>query len=312
MFPTHLKKNDILKACSNFESGQLSEKVVSPTTITSLKILENESHNKIPTKNDISSNLKKPQDEDTTNPSVNDEKFISNYNEITENETSEISEEKHDELLNAIFNENLNNDVESILDKDYINTFEVSVRRDSSKMSILRSENKEVTHYIKPNITLEKQLGINSKPPLINYRNCSPMQKPLNNFVTFVNDGNIFRLQLNLEIENCNFDLKNENKDVRTTLSVQNNLREEKETQVNMYEKSDQSNDQIHHQYPFLRNDVVKNVVNDEEKIIIIHCSCCNNIDPNYHLLSNIGSKQNSPRELAPEINFGILEGVIR
>ncbi|CAK1600098.1 unnamed protein product [Parnassius mnemosyne] len=276
-------------------SGTSDKNIVPSSTITSLNVIETKLKNVVQSKN-------------TTPTRVNHQTSNNNKGDITTKENQVISNIYNDSENGFISNREINDKSNESINKT-LETEALSTNGDRTSITFIENncinksfisnpghdDQKEISPYNEINssfqnpqvLSTEKQKSDSTDPC------CCVSLKQLDHFVAISNNDKIIKLQINLEVTNCNVAVSTEqrNTDDKSQL-FKKRTKEEKEIQVDLdiqpSEAVQCSSNSIQHKAkePISAGEIVRNIINDESKIIIIHCSCCDCTDLHYLLKS--------------------------
>ncbi|XP_013167343.1 PREDICTED: uncharacterized protein LOC106117528 [Papilio xuthus] len=224
-------------------------------------------------------------DDKKNNATLNGEKIIiSNIYKNPEKEYLSITGIKYDDAPNDVEVENKSL---SYADMKCIKTC-CTCNSKSSRKSIIHTEKNNME-------TSENDTNSEVPVEIQTCINCCETRKQLNNFVAILNNDKVLKLHLNLEIKNCSVSVMSDQLNGTTTHETQacvTIMKTEKETQVNFYEQlneeifEDINETEYIHQH--LDNEL-QNIIKDDNKIVIINCSCCDCV--NLHHLPQFNVK---------------------
>ncbi|CAG4963570.1 unnamed protein product [Parnassius apollo] len=296
--PLNIKKTFPGNTKEKVTISRTSDKNIVPScTITSLNVIETKLQNVVqsqkttPTKvNNQFSN--KNKEDITTKENV----VISNIYKNPESGFTSNKEIERNDKSNESINKILESEAESTNgDKTSITFLENNCSKKSFICNTGPDDQKELTHYNEINAPLQSPRVLSAEKQKSNSTvpYCCVSLKQLDHFVTISNNDKIIKLQINLEVTNCNVAVSTEqrNSDDKSQL-FKNRTKEEKEIQVDLDLQSSEavqcSSNWIQHKTkePILAGEIVRNIMNDDSKIIIIHCSCCDCTDLRYLLKS--------------------------
>ncbi|KPJ13761.1 hypothetical protein RR48_10945 [Papilio machaon] len=283
---THSKEKDLNNSIKDNQDNQ----IFPSNNITSFNVVENVIKSANRSGEKISSakvNYQNVDNQKNNNSVVNGEKIIiSNIYKNPEKEYLSITGIKYDEAPNDIGVENKSL---SYADMKCIKTCCTCCNSKCSKKSIIQAENKNNMETSENDTNSEVPIEIQT------CLKCCETRKQLNNFVAILNNDKVIKLHLNVEIANCSVSVMSDQINAKTTHETQaciTIMKTEKETQVNFYEQLNEEifENIIETEYiPQQSDDELKNIIKDDNKIVIINCSCCDCV--NVHRLPQLNIK---------------------
>lgn len=258
------------KKINNTIKGNQDNQIISSNNIINVVDNVNDTESANSSGDKISSVKKNHQNAD--DKKINVEKIvISNIYKNPEKEYLSMTGIKYDEAPNVI------DETKSLsyADTKCIKTCCTCCNNKSSKKSITHAENKANTETSDNDTISEVPVEIQTCV------NCCETRKQLNNFVAILHNDKVLKLHLNLEIKDCSVSLMPDQFNAKTTHETQaciSIIKTEKETQVNFYDPlNEEIYDDVNKTEYILQHsdDELKDIIKDDNKIVIINCSCC-------------------------------------